>query len=150
MSAFLRAVRDFALLVARIVIGVVLVARGWHRWQVTGIAEQAGIIEAAGLPSASTLAWAVIAFELIGGLLLIFGLGTPLIGLGIALQNFAVAYLTKDGFYAHEDGWEYNVVFAVAGLLLMAHGSGRLGLDHLFVRPKDDADGRLIDERGLD
>ena len=145
MKAFLKVVRDLALLVARIVTGVTLVAHGWHRWQGTGLEKQAQLLTDAGLPAASGLAVAVVIFELIGGILLVFGLATPLIGLGMVVMNVAIILTTKEGagFYVGTGGWEYNAILAALGLLLLALGSGRAGLDHLFVRPSADA-GDLI------
>lgn len=146
MEAFLRVVRDLALLVARIVTGVTLMAHGWRRWTITGLEEQANILEGVGLPSAEGLVIATIAFELIGGALLVFGLATPLIGLGMIIQNVAVSLTTRAdlGFYQHEGGWEYNAILAALGVLFLAFGCGRAGLDHLFLRPKDDRTAHLI------
>lgn len=146
METFLKVVRDLALLVARIVTGVTLVAHGWYRWTVTGLESQANILEGIGLPSAEGLVIATIAFELIGGTLLVFGLATPLIGLGMVIQNVAVILTTRAdaGFFQHEGGWEYNAILAAMGLLFLVFGCGRAGLDHLFLRPKDDKTGSLI------
>ncbi|GAA4898291.1 hypothetical protein GCM10025789_15170 [Tessaracoccus lubricantis] len=147
MDAFLHVVRDLALLVARLVAGVTLMAHGWYRWNITGLEDQANILEGVGLPSAEGLVIATIAFELIGGALLVFGLATPLVGLGMIVQNGAVILTTRmdAGFYQHDGGWEYNAVLGVVGLLFLAMGSGRAGLDHLFLRPRDEGGGQLIE-----
>ncbi len=147
MTQVLRVLRDIALLIARIVAGVTLVAHGWHRWQETGIDAQVALLEAAGLPSAAGLVVTTIAFELIGGVLLVFGLATPLVGLGMVALNVAIILTTKaDGpFFLHLGGWEYNAVQAALGLMFLVYGSGRAGLDALFIRPKDE-DGSLIEE----
>ncbi len=147
MQSFLRLVRDVALLLSRILMGLVLLAHGWHRWQVEGIGSEVALLDAAGIGNATTIVWLVIGFEIVGGILLVFGLATPLVGLGIVVLNLAtIALLRTDQFYAHEHGWEYNAVQAAVGLLLLAHGSGRAGLDHLFVRPKDDDHELIVDE----
>ncbi|MCC2594476.1 DoxX family protein [Tessaracoccus sp. OS52] len=148
MHAFLRVLRDIGLMLARIVVGVVLLARGWHRWQVAGIAEEVSLMESAGIPSATTLIWLVIGFEIIGGILLVFGLATPLIGFGMIALNVGIIVLLRadEGFYVHEHGWEYNAVQAVMGLIFLTHGSGRAGLDSLFTQPKDDRQEELIVE----
>lgn len=147
MQAFLRVVRDISLLIARIVAGVVLVAHGWVRWQGTGLEHQAEVLAAAGLPSAQGLAVLTVIFEIVGGTLLVFGLATPLVGLGMVVMNVAIILTTRadNGFFVGGGGWEYNAVLAVLGLLLLVNGSGRLGLDQLFLRPSADA-GALIDE----
>lgn len=152
MQSFFRVVRDIGLMLTRIVVGVVLVARGWHRWQEAGISGEVTVMEQAGLPYATTLIWLVIGFEIIGGILLVFGLATPLIGLGMIVLNVGVIVLVRsgEGFYVHQDGWEYNAVQAVVGLVLLTHGSGRAGLDHLFVAPKDPAEEDLIGDEAND
>ncbi len=147
MEAFLRVVRDIALLIARIVTGVILLAHGWYRWQITGVDLQVVVLEGSGLPAAQGLAIATVIFEMVGGALLVFGLATPLVGLGMAVMNVAIILTTRadGGFYVHEGGWEYNAVLAAIGLLFLAFGSGRAGLDHLFIRPSG-GDGELIQE----
>lgn len=152
MQSFLRVLRDIGLMITRIVIGVVLVARGWHRWQESGIAGEVSIMEQAGIPYATTLIWLVIGFEIIGGILLVFGLATPLIGLGMLVLNIGIIVLLRsgEGFYVHEHGWEYNAVQAVVGLIFLTHGSGRAGLDHLFVQPKEQQGDELIGEDTAD
>lgn len=146
MQPFLRVLRDIGLMMTRIVLGVVLVARGWHRWQESGISGEVVILEQAGIPYASTLIWLIIGFEIIGGILLVFGLATPLIGLGMIVLNVGIIVLVRsgEGFYVHEHGWEYNAVQAVVGLIFLTHGSGRAGLDNLFVQPKDSPGDELI------
>lgn len=150
MQSFLRVVRDFALLITRILMGVVLLAHGWHRWQVMGVPYETAILEAADIGNATTIVWLVIGFEIVGGILLIFGLATPLVGLGIILLNVAIIVVLKEEFFLHEAGWEYNAVQSVVGLMLLAHGSGRAGLDALFRRPKDENGELIVHERDAD
>lgn len=140
MQSALRVLRDFALLVARIVAGVTLLARGWYRWQVNGIPAETALLAAADLPNPELLVLGTIAFEIIGGVLLIFGLATPLVGLGMVAVNLAVILTTRaeTGFYQHDGGWEYNAVQAALGLMFLVYGSGRAGLDNLFLRPRDE------------
>ena len=141
MKAFIRVLQDTALMLTRIVMGVVMVAHGWHRWQGTGVNAQVAILRAVGVPSPELMAWAVIGFEIVGGVLLIFGLGTPLIGFGLIVLNCGVIFMHRAGvFYAHNSGWEYNAVMAAVGAILLAHGSGRAGLDSLFIQPRDEDD----------
>ncbi len=151
MKSFVRVVQDISLLLARIVMGVVLLAHGWHRWQVVGVAGEVALVDAADIGNATTIVWLVVGFEIVGGILLIFGLATPLVGLGIVILNAATILLLKsDEFYLHQQGWEYNAVQGVVGLLLLAHGSGRAGLDNLFIRPRDDGGELIVDEDDAD
>ncbi|MDO5735310.1 MAG: DoxX family protein [Propionibacteriaceae bacterium] len=147
MQSFLRVVRDISLLLARILMGVVLLAHGWHRWQVMGVGREVALLEASDIGNPGTIVWLVIGFEIVGGILLVFGLATPLIGLGIVVLNTGtIVLLRSQEFYAHLHGWEYNAVQAAVGLLLLAHGSGRAGLDNLFLNPKGDDTELIVDE----
>lgn len=138
MKAFIRVLKDIALMLTRIVMGVIMVTHGWHRWQNEGITAEANILEHAGIPNPGLMVWLLISFEVIGGIFLIFGLATPAIGLGLMVLNIGIILtLRSHTFYVHNSGWEYNAVMAIVGLMLMTHGAGRIGLDNLFRTPKD-------------
>lgn len=138
MKAFIRVLKDIALMLTRIVMGVIMVTHGWHRWQNEGITAEANILEHAGIPNPGLMVWLLIGFEVIGGIFLIFGLATPAIGLGLMVLNIGIILtLRSHTFYVHNSGWEYNAVMAIVGLMLMTHGAGRIGLDNLFRTPKD-------------
>ena len=138
MKAFIRVLKDIALMLARIVMGFIMVTHGWHRWQNEGIAAEAGILEQAGIPNPGLMVWLLIGFEVVGGIFLIFGLATPAIGLGLMVLNIGIILtLRSHTFYVHNSGWEYNAVMTIVGLMLMTHGAGRIGLDNLFRTPKD-------------
>ena len=138
MKAFIRVLKDIALMLTRIVMGVIMVTHGWHRWQNEGITAEANILEHAGIPNPGLMVWLLIGFEVIGGIFLIFGLATPVIGLGLVVLNIGIILtLRSHTFYVHDSGWEYNAVMTIVGLVLMTHGAGRIGLDNLFRTPKD-------------
>ena len=138
MKAFIRVLKDIALMLTRIVMGVIMVTHGWHRWQNEGITAEANILEHAGIPNPGLMVWLLIGFEVIGGIFLIFGLATPVIGLGLMVLNIGIILtLRSHTFYVHNSGWEYNAVMTIVGLVLMTHGAGRIGLDNLFRTPKD-------------
>ena len=138
MKAFIRVLKDIALMLTRIIMGVIMVTHGWHRWQNEGITAEANILEHAGIPNPGLRVWLLIGFEVIGGIFLIFGLATPVIGLGLMVLNIGIILtLRSHTFYVHNSGWEYNAVMTIVGLMLMTHGAGRIGLDNLFRTPKD-------------
>lgn len=140
MKAFIHVLKGITLMLARIVMGLIMVTHGWHRWQNEGIAAEAGILEQAGIPNPGLMVWLLIGFEVIGGIFLILGLATPAIGLGLMVLNIGIILtLRSHNFYVHDSGWEYNAVMAVVGMVLMSHGAGRLALDNLFRTPKDTA-----------
>ena len=51
MKAFIRVLKDIALMLTRIIMGVIMVTHGWHRWQNEGITAEANILEHAGIPN---------------------------------------------------------------------------------------------------
>jgi len=119
MKAFIRVLKDIALMLTRIIMGVIMVTHGWHRWQNEGITAEANILEHAGIPNPGLMVW------------LLIGLGLMVLNIGIILT------LRSHTFYVHNSGWEYNAVMTIVGLVLMTHGAGRIGLDNLFRTPKD-------------
>lgn len=151
MSAFVRVVQDIVLLIARIATGLILMAHGWARWQEEGMDAQIDYLTPSGIWEPTLLAWGATAFEIIGGMLLIFGLGVPLIGLIMVVQNvLVIAWLRwSSGLYLSDGGFEYNVAMAALGMVFLAFGSGRAGLDALFRRKSVDNESRTIDDRSL-
>ena len=69
-----------------------------------------------------------------GGFLLALGLLTPL-GAAAAISVMLVAVFSfhiQKGFFAHNGGYEYNLILAVAALALAFTGSGTLSIDALL------------------
>ena len=67
MKAFIRVLKDIALMLTRIIMGVIMVTHGWHRWQNEGITAEANILEHAGIPNPGLMAWLLPAFAVTGG-----------------------------------------------------------------------------------
>jgi putative oxidoreductase len=87
----------------------------------------------------------VSSLEFVGGILLIIGLASRLIGLLLAI-DMIVAYLTSDMEALHSifsnPGKFYNAdpyTFLFASLLILIFGPGRFALDWLLRRKQDDA-----------
>ncbi|HIW29892.1 MAG TPA: DoxX family protein [Candidatus Luteococcus avicola] len=142
-----RALRDLVLMVARIALGVVLVLRGWARWQ-GGMAAQADALSAQAIPQPQLMAWALTGIELVGGVLLVLGFLVPLVGLLLVAANVALIAWTQRGWQwrVTEGGWEYQVVLAAFGLVLLAFGGGRAGMDAMFRRRGDDPERKVVRE----
>jgi DoxX len=71
--------------------------------------------------------------ELCGGMLLAFGLVTPIAALAIAtVMVTAVSTVHwKNGFFAGNGGYEFNLLIYAVAVGLAAIGPGRFSLDHL-------------------
>lgn len=139
MAGFMQVLRDIALLASRLVLGTVMVLHGWQRWQIDGIARQTEIFAEAGVPSPGIFAWGSTILELAGGLLLIFGLLTPVVALLFLLQAaLSIAYISgSNGPLLGNGGWEYAAVIGSVSLLLAVFGAGRAAVDQLFRRSSD-------------
>lgn len=143
MAGFIQVLRDIALLAARLVLGTVMVLHGWQRWQIDGIGRQVQIFTEAGVPSPGIFAWGSTILELAGGLLLIFGLLTPVVAFLFLLQAIlSIAFISgSNGPLLGNGGWEYAAVTASVSLLLTVFGAGRAAVDQLFRRsPESEAD----------
>lgn len=133
----LKSFQHCTLLLARCGIGALLIMRGWHRWFTTGIGRQEQILAEHGIPAADFLAWATTMFEIVGGALLVAGLGTRIVGLGVlAMQLVLLVDRFGAGFIARDGGYELHLALAVAALIFVAFGSGKLGADALFFTPR--------------
>lgn len=144
MASFLRVIRDLALLIVRIAFGVLMVAHGWQRWQTQGVQSQISFLNMFSVPHANYVAWTLIILELVGGIFLIVGAITPIIGLLFVIeQGLTIAYtsfyhagpITLDGGTVVQ-GYEYNGALAAVALLLLVFGAGRISVDQLFRRTK--------------
>lgn len=137
MSRFLAGTRHVVWLIVRICLGVVLIARGWRRWQITGLNYQEAYLRRTETPYADWVALGATILEIGGGFLLIIGAATPVVaGLLLVEQALIIAW-TKwyRGLYLNGewgDGWEYTVITICVCLLLLVYGAGKVSVDQVF------------------
>ena len=129
-------VHDAGLLVLRLVVGVTFLLHGLDK-----LGDLAGTEEffaSLGIPAAGFMAPFVSATETVGGLLLIAGLATPLVGLALA-GDIAVALATAhidQGFFAADGGMELVLLLGGASAALALTGAGRFSADAAFDLPR--------------
>lgn len=128
------AAHDAGLLLLRLVLGVVLIAHGWQKLVTNGFDATATGFDMMGIPLHNAAAAFSITVELGGGVLLILGALTPIVGLLVA-ANMAGAfwYAHKDAFFAQEGGYEFVLTLGVIGVALAATGAGRLSVDRFIA-----------------
>lgn len=128
--------RDTALLLARVVTGVVLVAHGWQKLVTDGVAATTDGFEGMGIPLAPVAAVFATVVELLGGVLLVAGAATALVGVLVALDMLGAALFVHigNGVLVAEGGWELVGVIAAVALALAAAGAGRFSVDHALGR----------------
>ncbi|MFC7374634.1 DoxX family protein [Brachybacterium sp. GCM10030267] len=125
------ALRDPALLIARLVVGVVFMAHGWQKIGQNGLGATTQGFEGMGIPAPGIAAPVVAFAELIGGALLILGLFTGLAGVVLAVDMAVAAFMVHvpAGLFVAEGGWELVGVLGVSALVLAAVGPGTIALD---------------------
>jgi putative oxidoreductase len=128
-------VRAGALLVARLVLGVVLVAHGWQKVFTNGLGATAEGFAGMGIPLAPVAAAYAGLVELVGGVLLIAGAATALVGVLVVLDMLGAALLVHvgNGVFASDGGWELVGVIGALALVLAAVGAGRFSVDHALA-----------------
>lgn len=124
------------LLVLRVVAGVIMIVHGWQKFFVDGIAGVSAFFGAMGIPAAGFSAAAVATIELAGGLLLIAGLGTRVVGALFAASMIGAIVFVHgaNGFLATGGGYEFVLLLAGVGATLALTGGGRYAVDVLIKR----------------
>lgn len=126
-------VRDIALLIARIGLGVVLLAHGIDKLR-AGFGATADGFDAMGIPlPAAAAAFALVA-EVGGGVLLLLGLLTPLAGILVIAQMAGAFWFAHRGteVMSADGGWELVGLIAFLALVIGATGAGRYSVDALI------------------
>jgi putative oxidoreductase len=121
-----------ALLLVRVVVGVVMIAHGLNHWRGGGRIEgTARWFTGLGLRYGRLQAWTSVVTEIGAGLLLVLGLLTPLACAAVASVMLVAAVLAHrpNGFFVFKDGYEYVLVLAVVAVALAMLGPGRLSVD---------------------
>ncbi|MBB5803216.1 putative oxidoreductase [Saccharothrix ecbatanensis] len=126
-------VRDLMMLLARLVIGVTFIAHGLLK--VEDVPGAIAGFRAGGIPLPTLSYWFTVIVEFGGGAAMIVGLALPLVGVLFAVVTGGAMVFVHgpQGFYVHEQGYEYVLVLAVVSLALGASG-GRIALDELLAR----------------
>ena len=124
------------LLALRVVVGVTFVLHGLDKLGDLSSAEQ--LFVSLGIPLPGLMAPFVAVTETVGGVLLIAGLATPLVGAALAI-DMLVALLTAhlgQGFFARDGGIELPLLLGGASVAIALAGAGRFSLDASFALPQ--------------
>ena len=128
-------VRDLAILLTRVAVGLVFFAHGWQKLFTNGIDGTAAFFDQVGVPAASAAAWLAALIELAGGAALILGLAVPAAGLLLLLDMIGAFVFVHAGagLFVDQGGYELVLTLGAAALLLTASGAGRYSADHLLT-----------------
>jgi uncharacterized membrane protein YphA (DoxX/SURF4 family) len=141
MSDVRRTFNDLATLAARMGVGGIFFANGWHKLEegLTATGQQFATLEA---PAPGVWAAATMLIELIGGALLVAGLAVPLCGLVLFAEALAVFLIASGQQGLPLTGGDINLIVALgaASIMLAVSGGGRLSVDHMVVIKRRDAE----------
>jgi putative oxidoreductase len=124
------------MLVLRVVVGVTFVAHGLDKLGDLSGTEQ--FFASLDIPAPALAAPFVAVTETVGGVLLIAGLATPLVGAALAI-DMLVALLTAHlgrGFFVSDGGIELVLLLGGASLGIGLAGAGRFSLDASLDLPR--------------
>ena len=129
---------DVGLVVLRLVLDVIFVAHGaqnlFGSFGGPGLKGTAVFFEQVGIRPGRPMALLAGLAEFVGGILVAVGFLTPLAAVAlIAVMVVAVlAVHLKNGFFAQDGGYEFNLALAGMALTLLLAGAGALSLDSVL------------------
>jgi putative oxidoreductase len=123
---FLDRLQPLALLVLRIVLGVIMIGHGYPK--VTGISHVVGMVSGMGLPG--WLAYVLAAVEFLGGILIIMGLFTRCASFAFLIDMSVAIWKVhwKNGL-TRTEGVEFPLSLAAIAFALIFFGAGPIALD---------------------
>jgi putative oxidoreductase len=138
--------RDWALLFARLLVGVVMFAHGYQKMVINGLGRTTEGFENLSIPLAIVSAAFVTVVEFVGSVLLIAGALTPLMcSLMLVIMVGAAAFVHgTNGIFISNGGWELVGVIGAGLIALAAVGPGRYSVDHV-VRVRQEQRRREIE-----
>ena len=127
---------DIGLTVLRVVVGIVFVFHGYDKLFNSGIPGVTGFFTQIGAPLPGMTAPLVSILEFAGGVALILGLFTPVVGVLLAADMLGAIFLVHlpAGFSAANGGYEFVLTLFGAALALALTGPGAYALDAFLGR----------------
>ncbi|MFD1932932.1 MULTISPECIES: DoxX family protein [Nonomuraea] len=138
---------DLALLVARVMVGIIFIAHGLQKWH-AGMDSTTADFTQLGVPSPQLAALFATGAEIIGGAMLVAGLGVRIaaFALLIDMAGAGIFVEARNGIFNGAPRWELVVALAAACLMLLTLGGGRLGVDGVLSRWTATRDERIDNE----
>jgi putative oxidoreductase len=132
--------RDWALVIARVLIGVVMFAHGYQKMVINGIGRTTEGFENLSIPVAIVSASFVTVVEFAGSVLLIAGaLTTTVSSLMLVIMVGAAWFVhAENGIFIKDGGWELVGVIAAGLIALAAVGPGRYSIDHVVRKRRQE------------
>lgn len=128
--------RDLALLLARIALGSVFVAHGWQKHHQLGVGGVEAFFSSQNVPLARVAAYFATYVELLGGLLLVLGALTALVGLLLFADMLGALVFVhvENGVFIGNNGYELVAALGTGALVLAVVGAGRFSVDQSIAQ----------------
>lgn len=139
-SSFKSPTESAGLLIARIILGVVLIAHGWQKFNEWTIAGTTEAFTGMGVPAAGIAAPIAASVELVGGILILIGLVTRIAAALVALQMVGAGIWGGhfgSGIFIDGNGWELVMVMAAVAVILLAAGPGQYAADNFMFQNRE-------------
>ena len=125
---------DLALLILRVVLGIIMIYHGWPK-----LTDLGGTIEGfsgMGIPAPALAAIFATVAEVLGGLLMLLGAFTDVAGLAFAIDMLgAIIFVhAKNGFSASKGGIEFPLALLAMALAIALAGPGRYAVGQSVSR----------------
>ena len=120
---------DFALLILRVIVGIIFISHGWPK--ISDLRGTASWFSSAGFKPGNFWATFIAILEFVGGLFLIVGFFVQVLGLLFAIEML-VAFLVVNRKRGLVGGYELDIILFAASLILATMGGGILTLDEFL------------------
>ncbi|WP_213422459.1 DoxX family protein [Bhargavaea massiliensis] len=126
---------DIAKVILRVILGFTFFIHGLVKFQ-GGIANTVGYFDSLGIPG--LMAYAVATIELVGGLAMILGIGTKIVGILFAIIMIGAIFTAKLslGFLGNGQmaGYELDLILLAASLYFVLADRSVLSADHKLAQ----------------
>lgn len=131
-------IKEVAFVLARILLGIILIAHGWDKFAITGLEGISGYFASLGIPAAGFAAVVAALVEIIGGILIIAGAFTRITAAVVFVDMLLAALLAHiaNGVFVMNNGWELTGAIGAGALLLVAAGAGAWSVDAALAKNK--------------
>lgn len=126
----------------RIMAGIVLLVAGYQKLMGPGAAGIARFFGSAGIPAPEVMAPALIAFEIVGGVLLILGAFSRIVGIAMIVEFLVAGFVVS---LPSQAGWgqaRLDFLLLACGAMLLISGAGLLSVD-AWLAGRGGARGRI-------
>lgn len=128
---------NFSLLIVRVVAGLIFFMHGYQKLFDDGFATTRDNFDAMGVPLPAIATVLAIMLELVGGLMLISGIYTRIIGFLFSIEMFLAIVIVhfENGFFVGNNGMELSLMLLATSAALVVSGGGQYSTDGVFNPP---------------